>query len=303
MSFLVVFSTRTFPFGVTEVTTLAGTKLYVRRDGATIFVDSVRDGKGDYARVSSADVLATNGVAHIIDRVLVPQTLASSLSSRVSDVKAPTFLDTGLGNHAGVWGGSIFEAIAWTPRLSTLTRALRNTGLASTLDSLAGTKYTVFAPTETAFSELVGPLPPKDALRNILLHHVVEGEVFSSQIPSSGSVELKTLAGDTLTAQRTSDGKGVMIGVSNVILADFRARNGVVHVVDSVLLPSTPRATTMTSAATAAAAAGGGIGAGAGAGTGALPIAARVGTEQQFFRAFNVAPAPLRDAPQRVSCG
>ncbi|PLX31924.1 MAG: fasciclin [Ignavibacteria bacterium] len=120
----------------------------------------------------------------------------------------------------------------------TLAKALTVTGLVDALQ--ADGPFTVFAPTDDAFAKLPAGtleslLEDKEALKNILLYHVVKGNV------TSGDVVKLDRAG-TLSGQdvhiNIEDGR-VMINSSTVTTADVKASNGVIHVIDEVLLPST----------------------------------------------------------------
>ncbi len=118
----------------------------------------------------------------------------------------------------------------------TLTTAVEEAGLADTLKEEG--PYTVFAPTDEAFAQLPegtvsSLLEPEnqDKLTDILLYHVVAGEVTSDQIVDG---ELKTVGGESVYI---STDQGVQINDANVVKADIAADNGVIHVVDQVLLP------------------------------------------------------------------
>jgi len=118
----------------------------------------------------------------------------------------------------------------------TLTTALEEAGLADTLKEEG--PYTVFAPTDDAFAQLPegtvsSLLEPEnqDKLTEILLYHVVAGEVTSDQIVDG---ELKTVGGKSVYI---STDEGVQVNDANVVKADITADNGVIHVVDHVLLP------------------------------------------------------------------
>lgn len=134
--------------------------------------------------------------------------------------------------------GNIVDVAADTPDLSTLVEAVTAAGLAETLQGEG--PFTVFAPTNAAFDalpagELDRLLEPanKEELANILTYHVVEGEVMSSDL--TDGQKAKTLEGGTLTV--TINGKTVKINDATVATADVPASNGVVHVIDQVLLP------------------------------------------------------------------
>jgi uncharacterized surface protein with fasciclin (FAS1) repeats len=125
---------------------------------------------------------------------------------------------------------------AATPQLSTLLSLVKKAGLA---DELSGkTQLTVFAPTNAAFAKV--PKKTLDALaknpaqlRRVLLYHVVAGKVTAARVVKLRSA--KTLAGPSVRIRVT--GKTVRINSAKVAKADVLASNGVVHVVDTVLIP------------------------------------------------------------------
>ncbi len=118
---------------------------------------------------------------------------------------------------------------------TTLTAAIKAAGLDETLTEKG--PFTVFAPTDEAFAKLPegtveSLLANPEALKKVLLYHVVSGSVTAKDVAGLDSAQ--TLNGTTL-AIATKD--GVMINDSNVIQADIAASNGVVHVIDTVLIP------------------------------------------------------------------
>jgi transforming growth factor-beta-induced protein len=158
------------------------------------------------ATVVLADVVGTNGVIHVIDKVLLP----------------PTVVGIALNNSA----------------FTTLVSAVVKAGLAETLGT-AG-PFTVFAPTNDAFTALFTALGVSgvDALTSeqltpILLYHVVAGNNVSSGLMNGN---ITTLQGTNISV---NVGKGVVLnGNTNVIIADVQGSNGVVHAIDKVLIPS-----------------------------------------------------------------
>lgn len=133
---------------------------------------------------------------------------------------------------------------------TTLVAAVKAAGLVETLSG-AG-PFTVFAPTNAAFDKLPAGtvetlLKPenKAMLSGILTYHVVSGKVGAADLvkmikDNSGKAMVKTVAGGTLTA--TMKGKNVILtdekgGIATVTIADVNQSNGVIHVIDSVLLP------------------------------------------------------------------
>jgi len=121
---------------------------------------------------------------------------------------------------------------------TTLATALTEAGL---VDALKGEgPFTVFAPTDDAFKKLPegaleGLLKDKEALKNVLLYHVVSGNVSSKDVVKLDKAT--TLNGSDLKI-KVKDGK-VMINDSEVTGADVQASNGIIHVIDTVLLPPT----------------------------------------------------------------
>jgi uncharacterized surface protein with fasciclin (FAS1) repeats len=121
----------------------------------------------------------------------------------------------------------------------TLATALKAAGL---VDTLKGTgPFTVFAPTDAAFAKLPAGtvetlLKPenRDKLRRILTYHVVPGKVASTEVVKMKSA--KAVSGDSVSIS-LKDG-GVMIDGAKVVTADVAASNGVIHVIDTVLMPS-----------------------------------------------------------------
>jgi uncharacterized surface protein with fasciclin (FAS1) repeats len=121
-----------------------------------------------------------------------------------------------------------------------LTAALKATGLDQTLAS--GGPYTIFAPRDEAFDalpegvveELLKP-ENRDTLIKILTYHVVQGEKSSSTL-QSGATE--TLEGASVQVNVSSS--GVMVNDAKVLQPDIQASNGIIHVIDKVILPPRP---------------------------------------------------------------
>jgi uncharacterized surface protein with fasciclin (FAS1) repeats len=121
---------------------------------------------------------------------------------------------------------------------NTLATALQAAGLADTLKGKG--PFAVFAPTDEAFSKLPAGtveslLKPenKEKLKAILLYHVVSGDVTAAQVVKMSSA--KTVNGQNL--KLTVDDRTVMVNDAKVVKADVLASNGVIHVIDTVLLP------------------------------------------------------------------
>jgi len=180
------------------VTTLEGQQLVIGVSGSTVTVNG--------ATVVTANIEATNGIIHIIDEVLVPEV---------------DLVDTAILNG-----------------FPTLVDLVRTAGLEATLRSTnGGAGFTVFAPTEAAFAALAA-VPSGQALVDVLTYHVVGATVPSTAL-SNGQV-VTTVQGGTFTVNL---GGGVTItdaqgNTVNVILTDVEATNGIVHVIDEVILPN-----------------------------------------------------------------
>ena len=130
---------------------------------------------------------------------------------------------------------NIIEVAQAAGSFDTLLTALDAAGLTDTLAQ--GGPFTVFAPTDEAFAALPegaleGLLADTDKLAAVLTYHVVDGDNPASAVTGLSSVE--TLQGGTLAV---STENGVRIGNATVISADVDASNGVIHVIDQVLLP------------------------------------------------------------------
>ena len=146
---------------------------------------------------------------------------------------------------------TIVENASNSPIHKTLVAAVKAAGLVDTLNGTG--PFTVFAPTDDAFNKLpAGTVDTlvkpenKDQLTKILTYHVVPGKVSSKELvkmikKGGGTASLKTVQGGTLTAKLSgssvtlTDEKG---GVATVTTADVNQSNGVIHVIDTVLMPN-----------------------------------------------------------------
>ena len=162
------------------------------------------------AKIIITDIETSNGVIHVIDSVLLPP-------AKLSDI-----VDTAVADG----------------RFKTLAAALGAAGLVETLKGEG--PFTVFAPTDDAFAKLPAGtvetlLKPEnlEQLKSILLYHVVSGKVLADQVVTLESAD--TVLGKPVTI-KVMDGK-VYVNDSQVVLTDVLASNGVIHVIDSVLLP------------------------------------------------------------------
>jgi len=194
--------------------TLGGQSLYITKSGANVFVNG--------AQVTQADVQASNGVIHVINQVLMPPPAAQ--------------------------GGNILGVIASQPNMTLLNAAIARFAAlpanAALVAALQNQQFTIFAPNDAAFQAAgLGTAAainaaPAATLQNILLNHVLQGRVFSNAL-ATGNL---TAAGMGVLAV-TVGANGVTIrsnGLTtpaNVTRTNLTGTNGVVHVVDRVLLP------------------------------------------------------------------
>lgn len=120
-------------------------------------------------------------------------------------------------------------------QFKTLVTALKEASLVDTLKGKG--PFTVFAPTDAAFAKLPAGtldalLKDKEKLAAVLTYHVVPGSVMAAQVKPG---QVKTVQGQSLTV--TAKGGNVMVDDAKVVKTDIRASNGVIHVIDTVVLP------------------------------------------------------------------
>lgn len=137
--------------------------------------------------------------------------------------------------------GTIVDVAVEAGTFTTLIAAVQSAGL---VDTLSGDdEFTVFAPTDEAFAAALDELgitaddllADTDALTDILLYHVVEGEVLAETVVTLDGQEVETVNGAPVTI--SVEGEAVMVNDANVVAVDVQASNGVIHIIDAVLLP------------------------------------------------------------------
>jgi uncharacterized surface protein with fasciclin (FAS1) repeats len=203
---------------------------------------SVVDGKVmiDKAMVTVTDIKATNGIIHVIDAVLIP---GSSASARTNPLGAATSLGSGWVAQA-VRNGNLnwftkylsLYTVSRLAGLPTLTTAVQAAGLQSTL--MYKGPFTLFGPTEQAFAALPAGtvealLKDPTTLGNILLYHVTPGVVKAADVVKLTEA---TMANGSKVSISVVNG-GVKINNANVLFVNIAARNGVLHIIDGVLIP------------------------------------------------------------------
>lgn len=172
--------------------------------GQSITIDASKGVRVDQASVVKTDIATSNGVIHVIDAVIMPS-------------------------------NDIIETARSAGGFKTLLTAVEAAGLTDTLRS-AG-PFTVFAPTDEAFAKLPAGtldslLKDKKKLASILTYHVVAGKVMAKDV--ANLKEAKTVQGQSIEINTSN---GVMVDEAKVIKTDVSAKNGVIHVIDTVILP------------------------------------------------------------------
>lgn len=192
--------------------------------GESIAFDLSDGVKVNSSTVITADIDATNGVIHVIDAVLVPAsfTLSDDAEDQMMEEEAkPSIVDIATGN-------SDFSMLVMLLQKADLVGALQGEG-----------PFTVFAPTNAAFENLLASLDitadelmAQPELAKVLLHHVVSGKVMSTDL--SDGLTANSLQEEALTFDLSD---GVMVNNARVTTADVEASNGVVHIIDAILIP------------------------------------------------------------------
>lgn len=221
------------------VTSLQGEELTITTQGERVFVNG--------ARVITADTPAKNGIIHVINDILVPSTVTlpepvvTETTETTEAVEAttdtmPTAADIEaelLAATADADGpGSIAAVLSASNNFSSLLDALSATGLAETFANPGN--FTVFAPTDAAFAALGDMGMTEDELKTILMFHVVGDTLTRDQLATDDI--LPTLDGRPLFVNR--DGSTILnISGAKVQVFNIPASNGIIHVIDRVLIP------------------------------------------------------------------
>jgi uncharacterized surface protein with fasciclin (FAS1) repeats len=193
---------------LTSAKTVLGKDVAIKVDMGNVYIND--------SKVIIADIETSNGVIHVIDSVLLPPAEDAMMEKN-------TIVDIAVADG----------------RFKTLVAALGAAGLVETLSGEG--PFTVFAPTDDAFAALPAGtvesllLPEnKQKLTDILLYHVVSGKVMAADVV--GLTSAPTVLGKDLTI-KVQDGKVFLNDTVQVIITDIEASNGVIHVIDAVLLP------------------------------------------------------------------
>jgi transforming growth factor-beta-induced protein len=192
--------------------TMLTSKFVPTVNGAAVKIDVSSGVMVNDASVVKADIKAINGVIHIIDKVLIPP--------------SKNLVETALAN---------------APEFSILVEAVQKAKLVETLST--GGPFTVFAPTNAAFAALLAELKvssldalSEETVKNVLLYHVVSGRVFSSDLQAGPVNTLNGTFNVNLSNLKITDANMREAGLVPSLL-NIQAKNGVIHVIDRVILP------------------------------------------------------------------
>lgn len=179
-----------------------------------------------------------------MNRKTLKTSVVTALSAALLAITpALSMAGTGYGTSYGAAHGvkpasraDIVDTAIGAGQFNTLVKALTAAGL---VDALKGTgPFTVFAPTDAAFAKIPADklnalLADKAALTKVLTYHVVPGRIMARDVKSG---EVKTAQGQPITIKAGKD--GVMVNDARVVKTDVVASNGVIHVIDTVILPN-----------------------------------------------------------------
>mgnify|MGYP005852009709 FL=1 len=195
--------------------TVLGKPVTIKVEGDNVMVND--------AKVIITDIEASNGVIHVIDTVILPpaEEAAAEMAEPAEMMK------------------DIVDTAVAAGQFTTLVAAVQAAGLVDTLKGEG--PFTVFAPTDEAFAKLpAGTIDalladPQGKLTQILLYHVIQGKVMAADV--TDGLEAQTVQGATVKFT-VADG-AVHINEARIIATDIEASNGVIHVIDTVILPPT----------------------------------------------------------------
>jgi uncharacterized surface protein with fasciclin (FAS1) repeats len=171
----------------------------VTLNGSPVLIELGDDVKVGGAKVTMPDIECSNGVIHVIDSIILPP---------ADDIVATAI------------AAGDFTSLAAALTDADLVEALQGDG-----------PFTVFAPTDAAFAKLAA-VPTGDDLKNVLLYHVVEGAIGSGDLTAGDVPTL--LENESVTIDLTD---GAMVNDAKVTTANIITKNGVIHVIDTVLVP------------------------------------------------------------------
>ncbi len=210
-------------------------------NGATLKISVTDDGVvlNDTVNVVATDIVASNGVIHVIDAVLLPP-----IEAQEEPMAEPTeeATEEAMEQPAETGPQTILEIASADPNFNVLQAAVTSAGLTEALSGEG--PFTVFAPTNDAFDaalDALGMRPrqlfnDKELLTSILTYHVVSGAVKAEDVMGMDGQEVVTLNGASIKIT-VSDGKVFLNDTIEVVMTDIEASNGIIHVISGVLVP------------------------------------------------------------------
>lgn len=231
--------------GMVKPTTVEGTSFSVMAEMGKV---KIKDAQGNVASVTSTDIACSNGVIHVIDRILLPAGVDPAALLAKAPVKK-TASTPSMKSSTDNAGPTITAIASGNKDFKTLTAALGAAGLVETFDSPG--EYTVFAPTDAAFGALpegtVNSLvtDQKEKLKSILAYHVIPAKITAAQLVKAigdhrNYYLMQTLGGQTIVAT-VKDGNVQLIDAAGnratVIVTDVMGSNGIIHGIDAVVMP------------------------------------------------------------------
>jgi transforming growth factor-beta-induced protein len=192
-----------------SATTVQGEDVAISTSGSSVRINN--------ATLTTADIMASNGVIHVIDTVILPPSMSAQAAAPMATA-------------------DIVDTAVAAGQFTTLATALEAAGLVDTLKGPG--PFTVFAPTDDAFAKLPAGtleslLANPDQLRTVLTYHVVAGADSAAAV--SQLQQAATVEGENVMIH-AADGI-VTINDATVTTPDIMASNGIIHVIDTVLLP------------------------------------------------------------------
>ena len=213
-----------------NITTVNGADITITIDDDTVKVNN--------ATVVTTDIQATNGIIHVIDTVLLPPTEVEPEEPEAEE--EPEAAETEEEPEAS---GTIVDVAVASGAFPTLIAAVQAAGLVDTLNSDG--PFTVFAPTEEAFATALDNLDvtaeellaDTELLTAVLTYHVLAIEAPAELVATLDGENITTVNGADITI--TIDDDTVKVNNATVVTTDIQATNGIIHVIDTVLLPPT----------------------------------------------------------------
>ncbi|MYJ31318.1 MAG: fasciclin domain-containing protein [Acidimicrobiia bacterium] len=208
-----------------SVATVGGAVVSIAVDGGMVMVND--------ATVVTADIEASNGIIHVIDTVLIPPAEESAEEMVEEPVEESV--------EEPAAAGTVVEVAVGSGAFPTLVAAVQAAGLVETLSGPG--PFTVFAPTEEAFAAALAALGmtaeellgDTELLTAVLTYHVLPVAAPAEVVVTLDGQSVATVGGAVVSI--AVDGGMVMVNDATVVTADIEASNGIIHVIDTVLLP------------------------------------------------------------------